>query len=357
MTFFVILFLNVSCEDNRSIWKISGLVPQEVSRTPSKTLFTFYPNGEFINTNDVVVYDEVRSLPNLFWDTANTTHLFTVILIDIDIPSSLCGPQIPAPSTNLSTDSEKELGTTAITKSFTTASITTCRYIHYLVVNVPGQSSLDNVTGRYSQDLSKGDTVLAYQPPTPFELTDDDTFKEEIDPHNHRYVWLVYKQQANVNLSIPTPECGAGTFSNRVMSSNELSYLLASNKIVYNEDSYDITRTVASYVIRFPINGFNISTNNITTSVANYTIVTNVPSYSVVTPVVDLSRVIPAAGTFWRVGKSTSSSLQATCCLLDCEIEGITDLALQGVPVQEPPPILGRLEDACFTMFGLFTCS
>ena len=31
MTFFVILFLNVSCEDNRSIWKISGLVPQEMS--------------------------------------------------------------------------------------------------------------------------------------------------------------------------------------------------------------------------------------------------------------------------------------------------------------------------------------
>ena len=51
----------------------------QVSRTPSKALFTFYPNGEFINTNDVVVYDEVRSLPNLFWDTANTTHLFTGI--------------------------------------------------------------------------------------------------------------------------------------------------------------------------------------------------------------------------------------------------------------------------------------
>ena len=61
-------------------------------------------------------------------------------------------------------------------------------------MNIPGFAKLDNVTGVQYQDVSKGNTVLFYQPPAPFELDeDDDTFKEQEEYFSlfTNFLWLI----------------------------------------------------------------------------------------------------------------------------------------------------------------------
>ncbi|KAJ0172957.1 hypothetical protein K1T71_011133 [Dendrolimus kikuchii] len=164
----------------------NGVVPDVLETPPVALLEVIFPSGALVQAGDEILLDQVVQQPQLHWD-ANPGRFYTILFIDPDVSSR----------------------ENAEYRS----------YLHWLVVNVPGN------------DINSGDTLAYYINPKPRPGTG-----------LHRYVFLVYEQPDWISFDgLPdyTDLIKRTKFSPEVFSKRyNLGTLIAGN--LYQSKNYDI---------------------------------------------------------------------------------------------------------------------
>ncbi|KAK0427306.1 hypothetical protein QR680_010160 [Steinernema hermaphroditum] len=149
---FSILLASISA-DVPGDFQESQIVPDVIPIAPEDEAHVTYKKGFDVNLGNEATPGEVQTAPRVSWP-AEKKSLYSLFMIDPDAPSR------ESPSMH--------------------------EFLHWMVVNIPGSK------------VAKGDTLIDYFPPTPPPGTGP-----------HRYVFLVYKQQDEIDDSAaPTKRAG-----------------------------------------------------------------------------------------------------------------------------------------------------